>query len=150
MQNQQSEKGDYLYTAFFSLISYARQIDTSAQKWLEEKGGKTNLNLLSIMHFLQSNIDASQLEIAKFINRDPATVTRMLDQMSKDRLIKRTPNNNDRRKWRISLTEDGELKYKKIKEQSASMISATFIGIQREEIQEIIKSLDQISKNIKI
>jgi DNA-binding MarR family transcriptional regulator len=150
MQSQQSENGDYLYTTFFSLISNARQIDSSAQNWFEDKGSNTNLNQWSIMHFLSTNKVASQLEIAEFICRDAATITRMLDKMTRDGLIERTQNLEDRRKWKVSLTTQGELKYQELKEKAASLISASFIGFQRSEIQVLVKLVDQISKNIKI
>ena len=150
MQSKESEKDDYFYNAFFTLVSHARQIDSSAQKRYEGKGKKTNLNQLGIMHFLTENNAASQLEIAEFISRDAATVTRILDKMTRDGLVVRAQNIDDRRKWKVSLTNQGEQVYQELRAKSESIITASFKDILKVEVQQMLNTLDQISYNIKI
>ena len=50
----------------------------------------------------------TQNEIAKLLMRDKTTITRRIDGLVKKGLVKRTPDNKDRRYFRISLTADGE------------------------------------------
>ena len=49
----------------------------------------------------------TQVEIASLMMRDKTTITRRIDGLVKKKLVERTPDPDDRRYFRVSLTSDG-------------------------------------------
>jgi len=49
----------------------------------------------------------TQVEIASLMMRDKTTITRRIDGLAKKRLVERNPDPDDRRYFRIGLTDDG-------------------------------------------
>ena len=61
-----------------------------------------------ILYRLSMKGATAQAEITQAMMRDKATVTRRLDSLVKKGLIERIPDANDRRRFRIALTQQGE------------------------------------------
>jgi len=87
----------------------------------------------------------TQVEIAAAMMRDKTTMTRRIDGLVKKQLVERNPDPNDRRYFRISLTETGE--------QALAILTPLVSDFQQELLNDIsdadksatIKTLKHIS-----
>jgi len=61
-----------------------------------------------ILYRLGESGSMTQVEIAAMLMRDKTTVTRRLDALVKKRVIERNPDPDDRRCFRIALTDEGK------------------------------------------
>jgi len=61
-----------------------------------------------ILYRLSEQGAMTQVEIAVIMMRDKTTITRRIDGLVKKQLVERNPDPDDRRYYRISLTEAGE------------------------------------------
>jgi len=65
-----------------------------------------------ILLFLLDKEPQAQIDIAKFVNKDPASLTRMIDIIENKGFVNRVGVANDRRKFGIQLTVEGRRKAK--------------------------------------
>ena len=90
----------------------------------------------------------SQKELAEKSLRDPASITRTLDLLSKKALIKREAIENNRRQYNIKLTSTG----KKFVERNIGMVqkhrSKSVEGFTSEELKTLEGMLKRIQSNM--
>lgn len=101
-----------------------------------------------IMLFLKHCEGISQKELAKKHTARPASITGMLQKLEKQGLVKRIPDEQDKRILRVYLTEKGE----KIAQQSEKFMEQVaqtlFQNFTLEEKECYMKLLEKMSKNI--
>ena len=86
----------------------------------------------------------SQSEIAGKVQKDKASVTRILDIMEKNRLIIRCDDPSDRRSYRIFLTAEGkslESKLKPLAQAANQQIFQSLDEGERQELQRLLLKL---------
>jgi len=90
----------------------------------------------------------TQVEIAALMNRDKTTITRRIDTLVKKKLVERNPDPNDRRYYRIGLTDVGE--------QALAVLVPLVSDFQQELLRDVsdaaksatIKTLQHISNQL--
>ncbi|MEO9482199.1 MAG: MarR family transcriptional regulator [Ekhidna sp.] len=87
----------------------------------------------------------TQRELAKSISKDPASVTRILDLLEKEKLIARVMA--DRRSFTINLTQEGEKLVKKVLPEAVKYREKGIEGVSGEEMRTFRKVLDRIRDN---
>lgn len=75
----------------------------------QEHGFKLSAQDFGILFRLWKQDGLSQVQIASLMMRDKTTITRRLDSLVKKGLIERRSDANDRRLFRIHLTQEGML-----------------------------------------
>jgi len=92
--------------------------------------------------------ELSQKELASRTFKDAPTVSRIIDLLHKRGYINRTADNGDRRKFLISLTQEGQAIYEK----SAPMVQlarlAGWDGLSDEDYNQLVEILNKVTKNI--
>jgi DNA-binding MarR family transcriptional regulator len=83
----------------------------------------------------------SQSEIAEKVNKDKASITRILDIMQKNNLIDRCDAELDRRSYRILLTEEGKSLESKLWLAAQTANEQIFRNLNQGERQELRKLL---------
>ncbi|MCX8956100.1 transcriptional regulator SlyA [Erwinia psidii] len=108
----------------------------------------TQTHWVTLHNIHQLPPEQSQIQLAKAIGIEQPSLVRTLDQLEEKGLITRTTCASDRRAKRISLTEEAA----PIISQVEHVISATrydiLAGISREEIDEMVRLISQLEKNI--
>ena len=101
-----------------------------------------------ILYRLMEQGAMTQVDIATVMMRDKTTITRRINALVKKGLVERTPCKEDRRCFRISLTDEGD---------SALKVTMPLVhGFQQEVLSDIsdeekvitIKALEHISETI--
>jgi len=91
-----------------------------------------------ILYRLSEQGAMTQVEIAVIMMRDKTTITRRIDGLVKKQLVERNPDPDDRRYYRISLTEAGE--------QALSTLQPLVSDFQ----QELLSNISDADKSITI
>jgi DNA-binding MarR family transcriptional regulator len=101
--------------------------------------------LLKIIH---ENSPLSQRELATKSLRDPASITRTLDILSKKKFITRLPIPNNRRQYNIELTNVGGTFVEKNMETVKELRSLSVKDFSQEELKMLSNMLLRIQKNM--
>jgi DNA-binding MarR family transcriptional regulator len=124
-----------------------RLYDQEAQKVLGSEQ-------ISIAHWYYLRVlaqggELNQLELSRRMGIASTTAVPALDSLEKRGLLKRTRDPKDRRKYYVSLTADGRRLVEQLLPEIARMISASFDGIDKEELLVFWKVLHQVEQNLK-
>lgn len=98
---------------------------------------------------INRNPGINQTQLAKSAQKDKAAVTRMLDLLGKNGFIKRENDENDRRTFRIFLTEKGKDVFNQTLPLSQIAEEEMFQDLTEQEIESMMKSLTKIRNRTK-
>ncbi len=92
--------------------------------------------------------ELNQLELSKRVGIASTTAVPALDSMEKRGLVKRTRDPKDRRKYYVSLTDDGQCLVDKLLPEIASMICSSFDGVNANDMLVFWRTLHQVASNL--
>ena len=117
-------------------------------KLMKEENLPITPEQFSVLSHLWQKDGLQQTELALCTNRNRANVTRVLDILERENIVERRDDINDRRVFRIYLTDKG----KSLKEATAKCaeqsINDSLKGLTEEEINTCIKVLLKIKSNV--
>lgn len=90
-----------------------------------------------------------QQELADKTGKDKASLTKLLDNLEKRRLVKRAADEADRRSKRIWLTGTGRKLKEKVYPLALSVVELAEQGLSRQELQQAQHVLETVYNNIK-
>ncbi|GIM28153.1 MarR family transcriptional regulator [Clostridium polyendosporum] len=102
----------------------------------------------SLLNLLEDYNGISQKDLAKRSEKDPANVTRILDQLERKGLIKRIPNLEDRRSFLAYITDEGIELNKKLIPIEHDVVNIALNNLSDEKIALLRESLKEITTNI--
>jgi DNA-binding MarR family transcriptional regulator len=118
MPNNQFKKGElYSFITGKASIAIARRL----QKKFNQAGLNLTIEQWSVLYHLWKEDGISQQELCNSTFRDKPSITRLVDNLEKLNLVKRSPSKNDRRMNMILLTEEA----RKLQEQSMELANQT-------------------------
>ena len=123
-----------------------RLYDVQAQKVLDQE--KVSISHWYYLRVLAQRGELNQLELSKRVGIASTTAVPALDSMEKRGLLKRTRDPKDRRKYYVGLTEDGRRLVNQLLPDVVKVSSASFDGVDKEEILVFWKVLHQIEQNL--
>ena len=100
------------------------------------------------MQELEKEDGLSQYEIAARTFKDAPTVTRIIDLLCDKNLLERLPDPEDRRKFKIYLTDSGKSKIVEILPMVESFRAEAWDGLSDVEINQLRNILNTIFKNL--
>ncbi|MDC6367543.1 MULTISPECIES: MarR family winged helix-turn-helix transcriptional regulator [Flavobacteriaceae] len=134
-------------TVFYTIERAIKEYRRFAQKKIHKLDNEITVDHALILFFIADKPDLSQSDIGELIFKDNASVTRMIELMIKNGFLKRAIHEQDRRKFKITLTQKG-LKVKddlqKIVQQNRAY---ALEGISRAELDQMNHTLNKIIKN---
>jgi DNA-binding MarR family transcriptional regulator len=123
------------------ICNLALHIKTELNNSFQESGANITSEQWGILKCLWQKEGISQSEIAEKVNKDKASITRILDIMQKNNLIKRCDDEFDRRSYRIYLTGEGKSLKRKLKPVVPSTNQRLFQNLDEYELQELQRLL---------
>jgi len=115
----------------------------------EAAGYKATPEGLGILFLLSRQDGLTQSQISEFLAKDKAAITRLLNALEKEGLVKRDHDREDRRIVRSHLTAKGERGIEEILPAFKSFFGAVFEGVDPDEFDIARKVLRQIIANLK-
>ncbi|HVG12750.1 MAG TPA: MarR family winged helix-turn-helix transcriptional regulator [Flavisolibacter sp.] len=145
MSNNQFKKGE-----LYSFIS--GKASTAIARRLQKKFNAGNLNLTieqwSVLYHLWKEDGKSQQELCNATFRDKPSITRLVDNLEKLNLVKRVPDEKDRRVNKVCLTKLAQ----KLQEQSMKLAEETLNealeGVPPQQIDMCKEVLQKVYENL--
>jgi DNA-binding MarR family transcriptional regulator len=146
MLNNQFTKGE-----LYSFVT--GKASTAISRRLQKKFANANLTITieqwSVLYQLWKKDGLSQQELCDVTFRDKPSITRLVDNLEKLELVKRTAHKTDRRKNLIVVTKKAEELQQITMQIANATLNEALDGIPEEQIEMCKKALQIIYDNLK-
>ncbi len=146
MLNNQFTRGE-----LYSFIT--GKASTAISRRLQKKFAAANLTITieqwSVLHQLWKKNGLSQQELCEVTFRDKPSITRLVDNLEKLELVKRTAHKTDRRKNVIVVTKKAEELQEVTTLLANETLNEALEGLPAEEIEKCKEALQLIYDNLK-
>ncbi|MFC5451530.1 MarR family winged helix-turn-helix transcriptional regulator [Paenibacillus aestuarii] len=102
----------------------------------------------SLLMSLHNEEGISQKELAERTEKDPANVTRILDQLERKGLVRRVTNPEDRRSFNMFVTESGREAALELMPVEAQFVQEILVDIPQAEIEAFKAFMLKVNRNI--
>jgi MarR family transcriptional regulator for hemolysin len=134
-------------TIFFQLDRAIKSYRQYAQKKLNEKGYGITVDQWLVLKTITDQADISQNEIAEFIFKDKASVTRIIDLLITKGYLERKTSTENRRRVKLTITKAGKAVIEEILPTIKAYRKAALVNIDETELNSMHKTLDKIIRN---
>jgi DNA-binding MarR family transcriptional regulator len=146
MSNNQFKRGElYSFITGKASTALARRL----QKNFKQNGVEITIEQWSVLYHLWKQDGLSQQELCNATFRDKPSITRLVDNLEKLKLVKRVSSKEDRRMNLIYLTETA----KRIQDQTMDLANQTLnealVNVNPEDIELCKSVLQQVYDNLK-
>ena len=146
MLNNQFTRGElYSFVTGKASTAIARRL----QKKFAEAKLVITIEQWSVLHQLWKKDGLSQQELCAVTFRDKPSITRLVDNLEKLDLVKRTPHKSDRRKNLIMLTPKAEALQQISMQLANDTLNEALDGLPIEQIEKCKEALQIIYDNLK-
>jgi DNA-binding MarR family transcriptional regulator len=118
-------------------------------KHMKAKGLPITPDQFRVLTHLWQNDGCSQQDLATGSNRDRANVTRIIDILEREGIVKRNDHESDRRVYKISLTGKGKDLETVSAECGQAAIRDAVKGISKEDLETCMRVLNKTIENLK-
>jgi DNA-binding MarR family transcriptional regulator len=116
--------------------------------FLKKEGLSVTPEQVGILNILKENGIISMQELSQFSFRDNSAITRIVDNLEKNKLVQRKRLKTDRRKIEILITVLGQQILEQANEVGKKYVAAVTSGLTSAEIQQMISIMSKIKYNI--
>jgi len=145
MPDNQFKRGE-LYSVINGMASTA--IARRLQKHFREAGLEITIVQWNILYHLWLEDSLSQQEICNRTLRDKPSITRLIDNLEKQKLVKRTASKEDRRINIVCLTDAAKNLQTLTIELANQTMDEALVGVTKDEIESVKKVLYQVYNNL--
>jgi DNA-binding MarR family transcriptional regulator len=146
MPNNQFKKGE-LYSFITGMASTA--VGRRLQKNFKQAGLEVTIEQWSVLYHLWKEDGLSQQELCERSFRDKPSITRLLDNLEKQKLVKRKASKNDRRKNLIELTDAARQLQEMTMEVANQTLNEALAGVSSADIELCKSVLHKVYDNLK-
>ena len=145
MSNNQFKRGElYSFITGKASIAVARRL----QKKFKGAGIDITIEQWSVLYFLWKEDGLSQQDLCDSTFRDKPSITRLVDNLEKLKLVKRTPSKSDRRKNLIYLTKEAERLQDKTMMIAGETVNEALKGVSENYIEVAKEVLQLVCDNL--
>jgi DNA-binding MarR family transcriptional regulator len=123
------------------------------RQYMQNKFRENNIDLTYEMHQIMACLwkrdGINQQELADLTLKDKASMTYLIDNLTKRKLVKRTEHPGDRRSKLIYLTSKGKQLGEKVESWVVELFTIASRDFGMNEIQESIKVVEKLRDNVK-
>ncbi|OXA88393.1 MarR family winged helix-turn-helix transcriptional regulator [Flavobacterium hercynium] len=136
-------------TVLYSIEHAIKEYRKISQKNIEKVVSDITVDQCLVLIILNENKNVSQIEIAKLIFKDNASITRIIELMVKKDYLIRETNALDKRKTKLEITDKGKKTIELLTPVIHLNRKTALDGLSLEEINMLDKILDKIITNCK-
>lgn len=134
-------------TIFYQLERSIKLYRKLAQTCIDKSGHDISINQLILVINLSEHPTITQLELANYIHKDLASVTRMIDILVKKAYLLRTENVIDRRKKDLVPTSKCQKMLKELKPVINKYRKLALLNITNNQLNQFNETLNQFIVN---
>jgi DNA-binding MarR family transcriptional regulator len=101
-----------------------------------------------VMFWLGRRPGSKQVELAEKLDVEPITAGRTIDRLEEAGLVERRPDPEDRRAWRLYLTEQAEPMVTRLRAVAEDVLAEVFQGVDEKEIAALRGALERLRDNV--
>lgn len=146
MPNNHFKSGE-LYSVINGIASTS--IARRLQKHFRESGLEITIEQWSVLYHLWQEDCLSQQDLCKLTYRDKPSITRLIDNLEKQKLVKRMAHKDDRRKNLVCLTEAAKALQNVTIDLANQTMDEALTGLSKQEIETAKKVLYRVHENLK-
>lgn len=124
-----------------------KKIRQNLQKRFADQEVDITVDQWVILDQLNNRDGMSQNELAECTYKDAPTVTRIIDILCKKNFTQRVMDPNDRRRFKIMLTEEGKGVIEKALPEVYAVRKQGWEGLEDQDYEHLMRILDTIYKN---
>ena len=145
MLNNQFKRGElYSFITGKASTAVARRL----QKNFKESAIDITIEQWSVLYHLWKQDGQSQQQLCEATFRDKPSVTRLVDNMERSKLVKRVPSKNDRRINLIFLTKDAKDLEQKTMDVANRTLNESLEGVTNGQIEIAKEVLQMVYDNL--
>lgn len=130
----------------FLFADIARLIRFNFQQ-IDSDIGFTYAQARALVHVAR-NEGRRQVELADLMEVQPITLARLIDQLQTLGLVERRPDPQDRRAYRLYLTDAAEEPLRQIRELGKAVYDRMLEGVDSDQQKELLSTLKQVRRNL--
>lgn len=130
------------------LLYFRTEMKNYVQKKIRENELDITYEMLQVLGVLWIKGDRNQQDIADRLQKNKASLTSLIDNLEKRKLLQRTEDCNDRRNKIISLTAEGEKYRRRTQPLLDDFFSTAQQGIAASELQSAVSVLSRMQANL--
>ena len=134
-------------TIFHTIESTIKEYRKFAQKNISDQITDMTIDQGLVLLFLNEYPELTQKEIAELVFKDNASMTRMINTMVQKKYLKRSMNNEDRRRYKIEITVKGRQVLETLPPIIQKNRKTSLIGITKNELKQLEIILNKIRSN---
>ena len=115
----------------------------------QERGFDVTVEQFGVLALLWYKEGMKQQDIADSLNRNKATIARIVENMINRNLIVKVPDQLDKRNKLIFLTQKGKALQKEMVESSGIIYFQALKSISSEDLEKFLSILNQITENLR-
>jgi DNA-binding MarR family transcriptional regulator len=146
MSNNQFKRGE-LYSFITGKASTA--IARRLQKNFKQAGLDITIEQWSVLYHLWKSDGMSQQQLCDATFRDKPSITRLVDNLEKMKLVKRVPSKDDRRINMIYLTKEAMQLQDTTMEIAGQTLNEALVGVSNSQIEVAKEVLQIVYDNLK-
>jgi DNA-binding MarR family transcriptional regulator len=136
-------------TYSFLLDRTARRVKQFAQKRFRELGMNVTVDQWVLMKHLSEHEGMNQRELSEVLFKDTPTLTRIIDLLVQKEYVQRLSDPEDRRCFKVSLTDMGKAKVEEYQDQVGDIRMQAWEGLDEDDFEQFKKVLNTIYHNLK-
>jgi MarR family transcriptional regulator, transcriptional regulator for hemolysin len=129
------------------LANTSKAVSRAFNDRLADAGGSVPMWL--ILSSLKSNERRTQLELARAVGIEGPTLTRHLDGLEQNGVVRRVRDGNDRRAVRVELTDEGERLFQTLRQAVIAFNRALTDGVAEKELERLRRALARLEQNVR-
>ena len=135
--------------AWIQLTKCAKRIEAHVNRRFAEAHG-TSLSRFDVLANLErcEGHAAGVTELSRMLLASQGNITRLLDRMEQDKLVRRRPSPGDRRASEVQLTRAGEALFAQLARDHEAWTRGMFGGLANEELKQLIGLLRKLRARI--
>ncbi len=132
---------------FFKIDTTIKKIRNALQKRFVDAGFDLTVDQWVVIDHLHRNPGIAQSTLAELTTKDAPTVTRIIDLLAKKGLVERRMADDDRRKFLVFLTLDGEKLYEQMLPAVVEIRRQGWGNLSDDDYQHFVRIMDEIYQN---
>ena len=145
MLNNQFKRGElYSFITGKTSTAVARRL----QKNFKDADVEITIEQWSVLYHLWKEDGQSQQQLCEATFRDKPSMTRLVDNLEKSKLVKRVASKNDRRSNQIFLTKDAKALEQKTMEVANKTLNEALEGVSNGQIEIAKEVLQKVYDNL--
>jgi len=136
-------------TLFYTIERAIKEYRKYAQHNILEHINDITLDQALVLTIIDTEPSISQKEIANFLYKDYASLTRIIELMVEKNYVTRQTNKADRRRFNLIITKKGNTALKKILPIIKANRESAILGLSQQEVSQLNTLLNKIIINCK-